>query len=240
MIRAGVPAAVYQQCHSNLAAWTRVRLPFPPRVALTGTTRGLTGTTRGLTGTRPRCGTGCWPPGGSSPRPSGPGPAGTSGTPSCPCPRPRWPARWPRTTRSAASRRPTGCCSRCGSGAATCCCPSCSPTATWTGPPTRARTRCGPGRGGSLSRAEPPRGTGAISSADLVLVPAVAVDHSGMRLGRGGGSYDRALARVGTPVPTMALLYDSEFVRHVPSGAHDQRVRLIARPAVGVTRLPRE
>ena len=88
--------------------------------------------------------------------------------------------------------------------------------------------------------AEPPRGTGAISSADLVLVPALAVDHSGVRLGRGGGSYDRALARVGTPVPTVALLYDSEFVPHVPSGAHDQRVRLIARPAGGITRLPRE
>ena len=33
--------------------------------------------------------------------------------------------------------------------------------------------------------AEPPRGAGAISSADLVLVPALAVDHSGVRLGRG-------------------------------------------------------
>jgi 5-formyltetrahydrofolate cyclo-ligase len=85
---------------------------------------------------------------------------------------------------------------------------------------------------------EPPRGAGAISSADLVLVPALAVDHSGVRLGRGGGSYDRALARVGTPVPTVALLYDSEFIPHVPSGAHDQRVRLIARPAAGITRLP--
>ena len=88
--------------------------------------------------------------------------------------------------------------------------------------------------------AEPPRGAGAISSADLVLVPALAVDHSGVRLGRGGGSYDRALARVGTPVPTVALLYDSEFIPHVPSGAHDQRVRLIARPAAGITRLPRQ
>jgi 5-formyltetrahydrofolate cyclo-ligase len=84
---------------------------------------------------------------------------------------------------------------------------------------------------------EPPRGTGAISSADLVLVPALAVDHSGLRLGRGGGSYDRALARVGTQVPTVALLYDTEFVPDVPAGPHDQRVRMIARPAAGVTRL---
>jgi 5-formyltetrahydrofolate cyclo-ligase len=85
--------------------------------------------------------------------------------------------------------------------------------------------------------AEPPRGTGAVASADLVLVPALAVDHSGLRLGRGGGSYDRALARVGTQVPTVALLYDTELVPNVPAGPHDQRVRMIARPAAGVTRL---
>ena len=96
-----------------------------------------------------------------------------------------------------------------------------------------------PGPRGLHEPGEPPRGTGAISSADLVLVPAVAVDHSGMRLGRGGGSYDRALARVGTPVPTVALLYDGEFLPHVPAGQHDQRVRMIARPSSGVTRLPR-
>ena len=97
-----------------------------------------------------------------------------------------------------------------------------------------------PGPRGLTEPAEPPRGAGAISSADLVLVPAVAVDHSGMRLGRGGGSYDRALARVGTQVPTVALVYDSEFVPHVPSGQHDQRVRMVARPSAGTTRLPRE
>ena len=96
-----------------------------------------------------------------------------------------------------------------------------------------------PGPRGLHEPGEPPRGTGAISSADLVLVPAVAVDHSGMRLGRGGGSYDRALARVGTQVPTVALLYDGEFLPHVPAGQHDQRVRMIARPSSGITRLPR-
>jgi len=97
-----------------------------------------------------------------------------------------------------------------------------------------------PGPRGLAEPGEPPRGAGAISSADLVLVPAVAVDHSGMRLGRGGGSFDRALARVGTPVPSVALLYDSEFVPHVPSGQHDQRVRMVARPSAAITRLPRE
>jgi len=98
----------------------------------------------------------------------------------------------------------------------------------------------GPGPRWLSEPTEPPRGVSAICSADLVLVPALAVNHSGVRLGRGGGSYDRALARVGTPVPTVALLYDSEFLPHVPFGQHDQRVRMVARPSAGITRLPRE
>lgn len=91
---------------------------------------------------------------------------------------------------------------------------------------------------GLLEPAEPVRGVTAVCSADLVLVPALAVDHSGRRLGRGGGSYDRALARVGAQVPTVALVYDTELVPAVPAGPHDQRVRMVARPSSGVTRLP--
>jgi 5-formyltetrahydrofolate cyclo-ligase len=95
-----------------------------------------------------------------------------------------------------------------------------------------------PGRRGTLQPAEPPRGPAAIASADLVIVPALAVDRRGIRLGRGGGSYDRALARVGGPVPTVALLYDGELLDEVPSGPHDLPVRMIARPREGITRLP--
>jgi 5-formyltetrahydrofolate cyclo-ligase len=87
---------------------------------------------------------------------------------------------------------------------------------------------------------EPPRGVPAVSRADLVIVPALAVDRRGMRLGRGGGSYDRALARVGPQVPTIALLYDTELVDEVPAAPHDQRVRLAARPGTGITSLPDE
>ena len=95
-----------------------------------------------------------------------------------------------------------------------------------------------PGRRGTLQPIEPPRGTAAVASADLVIVPALAVDRRGIRLGRGGGSYDRALARVGGPVPTVALLYDGELLDEVPSGPHDLPVRMIARPREGITRLP--
>jgi 5-formyltetrahydrofolate cyclo-ligase len=85
---------------------------------------------------------------------------------------------------------------------------------------------------------EPSRGVAAVSRADLVIVPALAVDRQGVRLGRGGGSYDRALARVGPQVPTIALLYDAELLDEVPAAAHDQRVRLAASPAAGITSLP--
>jgi 5-formyltetrahydrofolate cyclo-ligase len=91
---------------------------------------------------------------------------------------------------------------------------------------------------GLLEPAEPPRGVAAVASADLVIVPALAVDRRGYRLGRGGGSYDRALARVGAPVPTVALLYDDELLDELPIGPHDLPVRLAARPGEGITRLP--
>jgi 5-formyltetrahydrofolate cyclo-ligase len=97
-----------------------------------------------------------------------------------------------------------------------------------------------PGPRGLTEPAEPSRGVAAVSQADLVIVPALAVDRRGIRLGRGGGSYDRALARVGPQVPTIALLYDAELLDEVPAAAHDQRVRLVARPQTGITRLPYE
>ena len=95
-----------------------------------------------------------------------------------------------------------------------------------------------PGPRGLTEPSEPPRGPDAVARADLVLVPALAVDRSGIRLGRGGGSYDRALARVGPGIPTIALLYDGELLDEVPAAAHDQRVRLVARPSAGITSLP--
>jgi 5-formyltetrahydrofolate cyclo-ligase len=92
-----------------------------------------------------------------------------------------------------------------------------------------------PGPRGLREPGEPPRGVGAVARADVVLVPALAVDQAGNRLGRGGGSYDRALARVGPLIPLIALIYDGELVDHVPAEPHDVPVRAVVSPANEIT-----
>lgn len=94
-----------------------------------------------------------------------------------------------------------------------------------------------PGRFGLLEPSEVLRGVTAVSRADVVITPALACSQAGHRLGRGGGSYDRALARVGGQVLTLALLYDDELLSEVPTESHDVPVRAVARPGHGVTRL---
>ncbi|ROP38591.1 5-formyltetrahydrofolate cyclo-ligase [Saccharothrix texasensis] len=79
-------------------------------------------------------------------------------------------------------------------------------------------------------------GAEAVGSAALVLVPALAVDRSGVRLGKGGGYYDRVL-RLATG-PVVAVVRDEEFVPSLPAEPHDVRVDAVLTPARGVVRLP--
>jgi 5-formyltetrahydrofolate cyclo-ligase len=81
----------------------------------------------------------------------------------------------------------------------------------------------------------PRLGADALSEADLVLVPAVAVDRAGHRLGRGRGYYDRALVAVTAPV--VAIVYDEELLDAVPTESHDRSIDGVLRPA-GFTSLP--
>jgi 5-formyltetrahydrofolate cyclo-ligase len=73
----------------------------------------------------------------------------------------------------------------------------------------------------------------AIGSADAVLVPALAVAADGTRLGRGGGSYDRALGRVRAGTPVAALLYDGEVLARVPADQWDRPVTAYVTPSAG-------
>lgn len=67
-------------------------------------------------------------------------------------------------------------------------------------------------------------GVDSVRTADVVLVPGLAVSPTGDRLGRGGGSYDRALARVPAGTPVAVVLYDDEVGLDVPTDPHDVRV----------------
>lgn len=79
-------------------------------------------------------------------------------------------------------------------------------------------------------------GIEAVRTADMVLVPGLAVSRSGDRLGRGGGSYDRALARVPGGTPVAVVLHDDEVGMAVPTDPHDVRVGF-ALTASGVVEL---
>jgi 5-formyltetrahydrofolate cyclo-ligase len=77
---------------------------------------------------------------------------------------------------------------------------------------------------GTREPTSPRLGRDAITSADLVLVPALAVDRAGHRLGRGGGSYDRALTRVQVTAVVLAVVHDDEVLDAVPFELHDRIV----------------
>ncbi|MEU3523797.1 5-formyltetrahydrofolate cyclo-ligase [Streptomyces sp. NPDC038707] len=109
----------------------------------------------------------------------------------------------------------------------------------YTGPDCLEQVR----HGGKMALSEPsgPRlGPDAVTAADVVLLPGLAVDARGMRLGRGGGSYDRVLARLeraGARPRLVVLLYDTEVVTRVPAEAHDRPVHAVVTPS-GVRRFP--
>ena len=64
----------------------------------------------------------------------------------------------------------------------------------------------------------------AVDEIDWVIVPGIAFDLTGNRLGRGGGYYDRLLPQLRPQTPRWALLYDEQWVERVPVQAHDARV----------------
>ena len=56
---------------------------------------------------------------------------------------------------------------------------------------------------------------------DMVVVPLVAFDHTGARLGYGGGCYDRYLPTISASCQIVGIAFDEQRVDYVPTDAHD-------------------
>jgi 5-formyltetrahydrofolate cyclo-ligase len=65
------------------------------------------------------------------------------------------------------------------------------------------------------------------SKIDWVLVPGVAFDRDGNRLGYGGGFYDRLLPLLAPAVPRVAGAFELQLVERVPAAAHDLAINVI-------------
>ncbi|MDR7301383.1 5-formyltetrahydrofolate cyclo-ligase [Haloactinomyces albus] len=105
--------------------------------------------------------------------------------------------------------------------------------AEYTGPESLRSARYG-----LLEPAGTHLGQTALGDADVVLVPALAVDRNGTRLGRGGGHYDRSLPLADSRAQLIAVVSDHEFVDHLPGEAHDVRMSAVLTPERGVVPLP--
>ena len=79
------------------------------------------------------------------------------------------------------------------------------------------------------------RGPIAINDVDLILVPAAAVDRSGMRMGWGRGYFDKTLGSMEGCPPVYAVIFDDELVDAVPRERHDQPVNGVVTPGGVVT-----
>ncbi len=76
-----------------------------------------------------------------------------------------------------------------------------------------------------------PRGDGrapvAATQMELLVVPGVAYDAAGNRIGRGGGYYDRLLMELRDRVPIVAPAFECQIVERLPAEDHDQPVEII-------------
>jgi len=86
---------------------------------------------------------------------------------------------------------------------------------------------------------EPPRGTQwiPVERIDLLVMPGVAFDRLGGRLGMGGGYYDRVLAKFSEGVVRMGIAYDFQVVDSVPMDENDKRVDCLV-TETGILRFP--
>lgn len=76
-----------------------------------------------------------------------------------------------------------------------------------------------------------PQGARTHQTPDAVIVPALAVDLAGNRLGQGKGYYDRYLATLPQTTLRIAYVYDDDVIESVPVEVHDAPVNIIVTEA---------
>ena len=75
---------------------------------------------------------------------------------------------------------------------------------------------------------------------DLILVPGVAFDMTGNRLGRGGGYYDRFMAKLGKKTLLAGVGYDFQLVEKVPTNRRDKRMDFVVTPTATAIKTKRD
>ena len=89
-----------------------------------------------------------------------------------------------------------------------------------------------------LQEPSPPWLTGAaVREATLILVPALAVDRRGARLGRGAGFYDRTLGLADPAAALVAVVRDDEILERLPAEPHDVPMTHALTPRRGLVEL---
>ena len=69
-----------------------------------------------------------------------------------------------------------------------------------------------------------------INDVDLIIVPAAAIDHTGLRMGWGRGYFDKTLGSMEKCPPVYAVVFDNEYLDEVPREVHDQPVNGLVTP----------
>lgn len=95
-------------------------------------------------------------------------------------------------------------------------------------------------RYGLLEPGGPPLGVAAIEWPEVIVMPALAVDRRGVRLGRGAGYYDRTLPAARPDACLVAVVRDSELLDVLPEEPHDRRMGWALLPEAGLCRLDAE
>jgi 5-formyltetrahydrofolate cyclo-ligase len=78
--------------------------------------------------------------------------------------------------------------------------------------------------------AEASGSSNSLDEIDLAVVPALAIGVDGIRLGKGKGYYDRALEKLDSDIPVVAVIFDEELLEHVPGEQHDLSVSAVLTP----------